>query len=51
MTANTQRRHTAISRRKFLAMAGLGTGLGLAACVQNASVIPQTAPTQCPAWI
>ena len=48
MTAKLESRRFPMSRRKFLAMAGLGTGLGLAACVQNSSVIPQTAPTPMP---
>src|SRR5690349_2777729 len=37
-----------MSRRKFLAVAGLGTGLGLAACVQSPSVVPAAVPTQMP---
>ena len=48
MTAKTQTRRIPMSRRKFLAMAGLGTGLGLAACVQNPSVLPIVVPTQMP---
>ncbi len=34
-----------VSRRKFLALAGLGTGLGVAACAQNPSVVPGAVPT------
>lgn len=34
-----------LSRRKFLTLAGLSTGLGAAACVQNASVAPPPVPT------
>jgi manganese oxidase len=36
---------SALSRRKFLALAGLSTGLGVAACAQNASVVPPAVPT------
>ena len=38
----------ALSRRKFLALAGIGTGLGLAACAQSPSVSPAAVPTQMP---
>ncbi len=37
-----------ISRRKFLALAGISTSLGLAACVQSPSVIPATVPGVAP---
>src|SRR5688572_8773920 len=37
-----------LSRRKFLALAGLGTGLGVAACAQNASVVPPVVSTLVP---
>jgi FtsP/CotA-like multicopper oxidase with cupredoxin domain len=37
------------SRRKFLTLAGLGTGLGVAACAQNASVVPPVVSTLDPA--
>jgi FtsP/CotA-like multicopper oxidase with cupredoxin domain len=48
MSDKTQPRRAQVSRRKFLAMAGLGTGLGLAACVQSPSVVPLAVPTQMP---
>jgi FtsP/CotA-like multicopper oxidase with cupredoxin domain len=48
MSEKKQPRRLQVSRRKFLAMAGLGTGLGLAACVQNPSVVPLAVPTQMP---
>ena len=47
MNDKTQTRRP-MSRRKFLAMAGVGTGLGLAACVQSPSVLPAVVPTQMP---
>lgn len=37
-----------LSRRKFLALAGLGTGVGVAACAQNASVSPPIVSTLAP---
>src|SRR5262249_51180446 len=42
-----------LSRRKFLALAGLGTagltaGASLAACIQSPSVVPATVPTPMP---
>jgi FtsP/CotA-like multicopper oxidase with cupredoxin domain len=37
-----------LTRRKFLALAGLGTSLGLAACVDAPSVVPAAVPTQMP---
>jgi manganese oxidase len=35
-----------VSRRKFLALAGIGTGLGVAACTQGPSVTPVAIPAQ-----
>jgi FtsP/CotA-like multicopper oxidase with cupredoxin domain len=40
-------RHS-VSRRKFLALAGVGASLGVAACATGPSVTPQTIPTALP---
>src|SRR4051812_22150759 len=40
MQPTTPKRGSAVSRRRFLTLAGLGTGAGLAACAQPASVRP-----------
>jgi manganese oxidase len=48
MNEKTQMRRPQVSRRKFLALAGLGTGLGLTACRQNPSVVSAVVPTQMP---
>ena len=37
-----------LTRRRFLALAGVGAGLGLAACTNNPSVLPAVVPTQMP---
>ena len=45
MQPKTPKGRAAVSRRRFLALAGLGTGAGLAACAQAASVRPMAIPT------
>jgi manganese oxidase len=48
MKSQSPARGLALTRRRFLALAGLGTSAGLAACVQNASVVPPPVPTTAP---
>ena len=46
MNPKTSARPRAVSRRRFLALTGLGASVGVSACVQNASVAaPTLAPT------
>ncbi len=48
MQPKSSARAATLSRRRFLALAGLGTSVGLTACVQNASVVPPVVSTLAP---